>query len=77
MRYAPVGRGKPDGAYPSIHPVDLHAYALRSLIERTGIDPTAVDEAIGGAVGQIGEQSGTPPSGPSLISVKKILTTCC
>src|SRR5262249_11575055 len=37
---------------------DLHAHAIRSLIERTGIDPTLVDDVISGAVGQIGEQSG-------------------
>ena len=41
-RCGTVGREKPDGAYPSIRPVDLHAYALRSLIERTGIDPAAM-----------------------------------
>ena len=54
----PVGRGKPDGAYADIHPVDLHAHVLRNLVERTGIDPASIDDVISGAVGQIGEQSG-------------------
>ncbi|QUQ70833.1 acetyl-CoA acyltransferase [Kutzneria sp. CA-103260] len=54
----PIGKGKPGGALSGVHPVDLHAHAIRSLIERTGIDPAAVDDVISGAVGQIGEQSG-------------------
>ncbi|ADP82542.1 thiolase family protein [Pseudofrankia inefficax] len=54
----PVGRGKPGGALAGVHPVDLHAHAIRSLVERTGIDPALVDDVIGGTVGQIGEQAG-------------------
>ncbi|GAA3434377.1 thiolase family protein [Kutzneria kofuensis] len=54
----PIGKGKPGGALSGVHPVDLHAHAIRSLIERTGIDPAVVDDVISGAVGQIGEQSG-------------------
>ncbi len=54
----PIAKGKPGGAYSDIHPVDLHAHTLAALVERTGIDPTAVDDVISGAVGQIGEQSG-------------------
>jgi acetyl-CoA acyltransferase len=53
----PIGKGKPGGALAQLHPVDLHARVIRSLIERTGIDPAAVDDVISGAVGQIGEQS--------------------
>jgi acetyl-CoA acyltransferase len=53
----PTGRGKPGGQLAGLHPVDLHAYAIRSLVERAGIDPGAVDDVIGGAVGQVGEQS--------------------
>ena len=53
----PIGKGKPGGALARLHPVDLHAHVIRSLIERTGIDPAAVDDVISGAVGQIGEQS--------------------
>ena len=54
----PVAKGKPGGAYSEIHPVDLHAHALRALVERTGIDPHEIDDVISGAVGQVGEQSG-------------------
>src|SRR5256885_11405378 len=54
----PLAKGKPAGAYSEIHPVDLHAHALRALVSRTGIDPAVVDDVISGAVGQIGEQSG-------------------
>jgi acetyl-CoA acetyltransferase family protein len=53
----PVGKGKPGGTLSGLHPVDLHAHAIRALVERTGIDPAAVDDVISGAVGQIGEQS--------------------
>jgi acetyl-CoA acyltransferase len=53
----PVGKGKPNGALAGIHPVDLHAHAIRTLVERTGIDPALIDDVISGTVGQIGEQS--------------------
>ena len=55
---APRSPRQPGGAYAEIHPVDLHAHVLAALVERTGIDPAAVDDVISGAVGQIGEQSG-------------------
>lgn len=54
----PLGRGKPGGAYAEVHPVDLHAHAIRTAIERVGLDPAEIDDVIGGAVGQVGEQSG-------------------
>jgi acetyl-CoA acyltransferase len=55
----PVGKGKPGGAYAEVHPVELHAHVLRSLVERVpGLEPGEVDDVIGGAVGQVGEQSG-------------------
>jgi len=53
----PIGKGKPGGALAGVHPVDLHAHAIRALIERAGIDPATVDDVIGGTVGQVGEQS--------------------
>jgi acetyl-CoA acyltransferase len=54
----PIGKGRPGGALAGVHPVDLHAHAIRSLVERTGIDPALIDDVVSGAVGQIGEQSG-------------------
>ncbi|WP_318219054.1 thiolase family protein [Streptomyces sp. SCL15-6] len=53
----PIGKGKTQGALAAMHPVDLHAHAIRALVERTGIDPALVDDVIGGAVGQVGQQS--------------------
>ena len=54
----PIAKGKPTGAYHDIHPVDLHAHVLRALVERTpGLDPAEIDDVIGGAVAQVGEQS--------------------
>jgi acetyl-CoA acyltransferase len=51
----PVGRR--NGAYKDTHPVDLSAHILTSLAERTGIDPTVVDDVIWGVVSQVGEQA--------------------
>ncbi|PBC51991.1 acetyl-CoA C-acyltransferase [Rhodococcus sp. ACS1] len=51
------GKGKPGGALSGTHPVELLAHVLRSLIERTGIDPAQVDDVIGGCVQQVGEQA--------------------
>ncbi|HET7522564.1 MAG TPA: beta-ketoacyl synthase N-terminal-like domain-containing protein, partial [Acidimicrobiales bacterium] len=49
--------GKRNGAYKDIHPVDLSAHILGSLVERTGIAPEVVDDVIWGVVGQVGEQA--------------------
>ncbi len=49
--------GKRGGALVHWHPVDLLAFALSRLVERTGIDPGTVDDVIGGCVTQAGEQS--------------------
>ncbi|WP_375476498.1 thiolase family protein [uncultured Jatrophihabitans sp.] len=51
------GRGKPGGALSGVHPVDLLATVLESLVQRTGIDPAAIDDVIAGCVTQAGEQS--------------------
>ncbi|WP_026415951.1 thiolase family protein [Actinomadura oligospora] len=53
----PIGKGKPGGALHEDHPVDLLARTLKALVERTGIDPSAVDDVIGGVVTQAGEQA--------------------
>lgn len=49
--------GKRDGALKDWHPVDMGAAVLDALVERTGVDPAAIDDVILGCVGQIGEQS--------------------
>lgn len=53
---SPVGRR--GGALAEIHPADLGAHSLRALVDRTGIDPGAVDDVILGAIDAIGGQAG-------------------
>ncbi|MGW1892603.1 thiolase family protein [Streptomyces sp. NPDC002004] len=53
----PIGKGKPNGALAPVHPVELLAHTLRTLVERSGIDPALVDDVIGGTVDQVGEQA--------------------
>jgi acetyl-CoA acyltransferase len=54
----PIGRGKAGkGALNPIHPVDLLAHSLRTLVARTGIDPERIDDVIGGCVDQVAEQA--------------------
>jgi len=52
----PVGRKK--GALAGLHPADLGAHALRALVERSGIDPGAVDDVVMGCVDTIGPLAG-------------------
>ncbi|MTD15982.1 steroid 3-ketoacyl-CoA thiolase [Nakamurella sp. YIM 132087] len=51
----PVGRRR--GGLSGTHPVNTLAHVLRALVDRTGVDPGAVGQVIGGCVTQIGEQS--------------------
>ncbi|MCP9272846.1 thiolase family protein [Mycolicibacterium arenosum] len=53
----PVGKGKASGALHDVLPADLLAHALRTVVERTGVDPVLVDDVIAGAVTQVGDQS--------------------
>ncbi|MBC9729652.1 thiolase family protein [Streptomyces sp. TRM68367] len=53
----PIGKGKPNGTLAHVHPVELLAHTLRTLIERSGVDPALVDDVIGGTVDQVGEQA--------------------
>ncbi len=52
---APIG--KRHGGLAGIHPADLSAHVLVQLAERTGLDPSAVDDVVWGCVSQIGEQT--------------------
>ncbi|MFE0588344.1 acetyl-CoA C-acetyltransferase [Micromonospora echinospora] len=52
----PVGRR--GGGLSGIHPADLGAHVLLALVDRTGLDPAAVDDVIFGCVDTIGPQSG-------------------
>jgi acetyl-CoA C-acetyltransferase len=51
----PIGRR--NGSLAGVNPVDLGAHALRALIDRTGVDPAAVEDVIMGCVSQIGPQT--------------------
>jgi acetyl-CoA C-acetyltransferase len=53
---SPVGRR--GGGLAGIHAADLGAHALSALVERTGIDPEAVDDVVFGCVDAIGPQAG-------------------
>src|SRR5579862_4465446 len=52
----PVGRR--GGGLSTVHPADLGAHIIKALIERTGIDPLAVDDVVFGCVDAIGPQAG-------------------
>ena len=52
---SPVGRR--GGGLSTVHPADLLGAVQRALIERAGIDPTQVEQVVGGCVTAVGEQS--------------------
>ena len=54
----PVGRGHPEkGVYRDLHPNELLGRVMTAVIERAGIEPTAVQDVVAGAVQQVAEQS--------------------
>jgi acetyl-CoA C-acetyltransferase len=50
--------GKRGGGLAGMHPADLGATALTALIDRTGLDPAAVEDVIFGCVDAVGPQAG-------------------
>lgn len=52
----PVGRR--NGSLARAHPADIGAHSIKALIERTGIDPAAVDDVVFGCVDALGPQAG-------------------
>src|SRR5689334_21142102 len=52
----PVGKRR--GSLAAMHSADLGAHVLNALVERTGIDPGAVDDVIMGCCDTIGSQAG-------------------
>lgn len=52
----PIGRKK--GTLAGVHPADLGAHPIKALVERTGIDPKAVDDVVWGCCDTIGPQAG-------------------
>ncbi|HKA04262.1 MAG TPA: acetyl-CoA C-acetyltransferase [Acidimicrobiales bacterium] len=53
---APVGRR--GGGLAHVHPADLGGHVLTALMDRTGVDPGAVDDVVFGCVDTIGPQAG-------------------
>jgi acetyl-CoA C-acetyltransferase len=52
----PVGRR--GGGLSTEHPADLGAHVIKGLMERTGVDPAAVEDVIFGCIDTIGPQAG-------------------
>ena len=50
--------GKRGGGLSQVHPADLGAHVIRALVDRTGVDPGAVEDVIFGCCDTIGPQSG-------------------
>jgi acetyl-CoA C-acetyltransferase len=49
--------GRRNGKLAGVHPADLGGHVLNALVDKTGIDPAAIDDAIIGCVTQGGEQT--------------------
>jgi acetyl-CoA C-acetyltransferase len=50
--------GKKNGGLADVHPIDLGAHIIKALVERTGVDPSEVDDVVFGCVDAIGGQAG-------------------
>ena len=48
--------GKRKGALAGWHPSDLLGFTLKTVVDRTGLDPTLIDDVVCGCVTQSGEQ---------------------
>ena len=49
--------GRRNGKLAGWHPADLAGEVLNALVDRSGIDPAAVEDVVFGCVSQVGEQS--------------------
>ncbi len=50
--------GKRGGGLSTVHSADLGAHVIKALVERTGIDPQAVEDVIFGCCDTLGPQAG-------------------
>ena len=50
--------GKRGGGLSEVHPADLGAHSLQALMDRTQVDPGAVEDVVFGCVDTIGPQAG-------------------
>ncbi len=46
------------GGLSTVHPADLGAHSIRALLDRTGVDPHAIEDVIYGNIDSVGPQSG-------------------
>ncbi|MDR3663483.1 MAG: acetyl-CoA C-acetyltransferase [Mycobacterium sp.] len=51
-----VGRRK--GGFAGVHPADMAAHVIKTVVERHDIDPAAIDDVILGCLDNIGSQAG-------------------
>jgi acetyl-CoA C-acetyltransferase len=51
----PIGRRR--GVLSGLHPAELLGVAQRGVVERSGLDPSRVEQVVGGCVTQAGEQA--------------------
>jgi acetyl-CoA C-acetyltransferase len=49
--------GKRNGGLSTVHPAELLSQVQREVVTRSGIDPSLVEQVVGGCVSQVGEQS--------------------
>src|ERR671919_771181 len=52
---SPLGRR--NGGLATVHPAELLASVQREVVQRSGIDPTAIGQVVAGCVTQTGEQT--------------------
>ncbi|HET7309833.1 MAG TPA: acetyl-CoA C-acetyltransferase [Mycobacteriales bacterium] len=50
--------GKKNGGLSTAHPADLGAHVLKQIVERTGVDPSAVEDVVFGCLDTLGPQAG-------------------
>jgi acetyl-CoA C-acetyltransferase len=50
--------GKRNGGLAAVHPADLGAHILSSLVDRSGIDPAVVEDVVFGCLDTLGPQAG-------------------
>jgi acetyl-CoA C-acetyltransferase len=49
--------GKRNGGLSTFHSADLLALAQQAMVERSGVDPTEIEQVVGGCISQVGPQA--------------------
>ena len=52
----PIGRGKENGVFASIHPVDLGGIPVKEILKRNNLKPTDIEDLIYGCASPVAEQ---------------------